>query len=141
MRRGRDAFTGLASTRVRDLRGDNRISEGAIKFPSRLEDADPSSRLDADRMARPEVRARGVGAHDFLVGEDGALDRGPCGHAALRGGGLDLDDSSELLVQEARMRDVANLRDAIAASEETTAALGLRVPSTNRTFDAGLPFR
>src|SRR6266540_187375 len=117
IRRGRDAFTGLASVRVRHVRGDDRIAEGTFEVPSDIDDADSGARFDADRMARPEVRACGVGAHDLLVGKDGALDRGSRGHAARGREGHDLDDPGAFLVEEARMDDVAHPRDAIAASE------------------------
>src|SRR6266508_1385850 len=124
MRRGRDAFTGLASVRVRDVRGDDRVAEGTFEFRSNIDDADSGSRVDADRMARPEVGACGVGAHNFLVGENGALDRGPRGHAARGRERLDLDDPGAFLVQEAWMDDVTYLRDAIAASDLLVQARG-----------------
>jgi len=105
------------SVAVRNLRGHERIAEGAIELLSDLEDPDPRPRLDADGMAEAEVWARAVRTHDLLVRQDGSLDSGPRREAAIRRDRFDLDDPGPFFVQEAWMRDVSDPRDPIPTAE------------------------
>jgi len=107
----------LPSVAVRDLRGHERIAEGAFEFPADLEDPDPRPRFDADGMAETEVRTCAVRTHDLLVRKDGPLDSGPAREAAIRRDRFDLDDPGAFFVQEAWMRDVSDPRDPVPTAE------------------------
>src|SRR3989454_10959511 len=106
-----------SSVVVRDLRGHEGIAERALELRSDIEHANPGAGLDPDRVARLEVRTGRIRAHDFLVREDGSLDRGATRKAAVRGHRFDLDHASALLVQEAGMGDVSDPPDAVAVAD------------------------
>src|SRR5213594_48775 len=102
---------------VRDLRGHEGIAERALELRSDVEHADPGAGLDPDRVTRLEVRTGRVRADDFLVREDGSLDRGSTRKAAVRGHRFDLDHTGALLVQEAGMGDVSDPPDPVAVAD------------------------
>jgi hypothetical protein len=124
-----------ASFAVRDLRGHEGISEGTFELRSDLEHVDPGSGLNSDWVARPEVRAGRVRAHDFLVGQDGSFDGGAIRQAAVRRDRFHFDHAGALLVQEADMGHVSDPPDAIAVADflvQTCAA-----DLARRTFGLG----